>query len=123
MQHLHEVLQGLPSGDVISCREATALLQQSKFKEGRQLLLQSGAAVVLPPALEAWAAHHSASTCDSHHRQALLWGLQLARNLCAAGETACTLLLQTGLLKTVLSLLDAQQQPGSSESLLISLLH
>ena len=113
MQTIDQVLQGLPLGDEIALKNSALLLQQSRSGEGRQQLLNTGVANILPSILEPPKSDNPECTSGDKSRKTLIWGLQLARNLCAAGETACMSLVQTGLLKTVLVLLDASQQAQS----------
>ncbi|DBA95944.1 TPA: hypothetical protein ACH3X1_001465 [Trebouxia sp. C0004] len=100
-------------GDETALKNSALLLQQSRSGEGRQQLLNTGVANILPSILEPPKSGESEYVSGDHSRKTLIWGLQLARNLCAAGETACMSLVQTGLLKTVLALLEASQQAQS----------
>ena len=100
----------LASNDQATLEFSSELLEQSRTVNGRQHLLESGAALTLPATLHPLAVVFAANTSDSHNRSALVWGLQLARNMCAAGESACNSLLLKGMLATVLSVLDALQQ-------------
>ena len=113
VQTIHQVLQGLPLGDETALENSALLLQQSRSREGRQQLLNAGVANILPSILEPSKTGKSEYVSGDQSRKTLIWVLQLARNLCAAGETACMSLVQTGLLKTVLVLLDASQQAQS----------
>lgn len=113
MQTINQVLQGLPLGDETAREKSALLLQQSRSREGRQQLLNTGVANVLPSILESSKGGKGECASGDQDRKTLIWGLQLARNLCAAGDTACLSLLQTGLLKTVLVLLDTSQQAQS----------
>ena len=115
MQSIVEVLQRLSAGDDAVLVHSSTLLQQSKTEEGRQRLLQSGATSALPLALEPLTHDTRGYRSGCTNREAIVWGLQLARNLCAAGDTACKLLVQHGMLKTVLPLLNTQLSPESSE--------
>jgi len=113
VQTINQVLQGLPLGDETALKNSALLLQQSRSGEGRQQLLNIGVADILPSILEPPKRDMSEYISGNQSRKILIWGLQLARNLCAAGEQACLSLVQTGLLKTVLVLLDASQQAQS----------
>ena len=115
MQTIQQVLQGLPLGDEIAVENSALLLQQSRSGEGRQQLLNTGVARILPSILQSPKSGNSEYPPGDQSKEALIWGLQLARNLCAAGEQACLSLVQTGLLKTVLVLLDATQKAQSCE--------
>lgn len=113
MQTIDQVLQGLSLGDEVAVKNSVLLLQHSRSGEGRQQLLNTGVANILPSLLKFPKNGKSEHPAGDLSRKALIWGLQLARNLCAAGEQACLSLVQTGLLKTVLVLLDATQQAQS----------
>ena len=113
MQTIDQVLQGLSLGDEVALKTSVLLLQHSRSEEGRQQLLNTGVANNLPSLLKFPKSGKSEHPAGDLSRKALIWGLQLARNLCAAGEQACLSLVQTGLLKTVLVLLDATQQAQS----------
>ena len=121
MQTIDQVLQGMSLGDETALKTSVLLLQHSRSEEGRQQLLNTGVANNLPSLLKFPKSGKSEHPAGDLSRKALIWGLQLARNLCAAGEQAClplvqtvqTELLKTGLLKTVLVLLDATQQAQS----------
>ncbi len=113
VQSIDQVLQGLSLGDETALKNSALLLQQSRSGEGRQQLLNAGVADVLPSILELPKSGKSKYPSGDQSRKTLIWGLQLARNLCAAGEQACLSLVQTGLLKTVFVLLDTTQQAQS----------
>ncbi len=113
LQSIDQVLQRLPLGDETALKKSALLLQQSKSGEGRQHLLNTGVANILPSILESVKGGESEGVSGDQSSKTLIWGLQLARNLCAAGEQACLSLVQTGLLKTVFVLLDATQQAES----------
>ena len=85
---------------------ALELLQQSRTETGRQLLVDHSATALLPPALKRISQICLSDMQQPQYWDALTWMLQVTRNLCAAGDAACTSFLQAGLLDTVIDLTD-----------------
>ena len=98
-------MNNIPDGvDVNRDDRASKLLQLSRTQTGRQLLVAHSAAALLPPAFK-----RISQTSDMQQpecRDALIWMLQLTRNLCAAGDAVCVSFLQAGVLDNVFALTD-----------------
>ena len=107
------ILERMASGPGLQDdNQLSILLQQSRTQSGRQLLLESGATQSLPAALKRMAHRYLADTLQSKQREMLVWLLQLARNLCAAGDAACFSLFKNGLLDDVLVMADKSMESG-----------
>ena len=119
LQDIQNLLADLAYGsDARQERQLPALLQESKTHSGRQLLLDLGLIAYLPAALQSATQSYTGDAFQSQQRNVLVMMLQLTRNCCAAGNTACAPLLQGGTLDHVLLLTDRSSQNHSSESML-----
>lgn len=108
LQGLQHVFDNIAAERVDAKQDGPAvqMLQQSRTQTGRQHLVEHSALALLPPALKRISQIYTTDVQQPQHQDALVWLVQFARNLCAAGDEACISLLQSGVLATVVELTD-----------------